>query len=469
MLQRSCVVGVIGAMCALSQVAHADRLHMTDGTIHEGTVLMETEASIVLDTMVDGQRTKITLDPYDVKKIERAPVPEGFFGDTDTPGPSRPKPAPAKQEPVNQEPHKTAKPSPAKGTSTRPKGVTVGTYAVVPIEGVFGEDISPVGVREALELAKRRGVQHIVFDLDSPGGYVWAADQIANIMAEFDEHFDYHAHVRNAFSASIWVVFSCDTITMAPGSSLGAAVGYTTSETGVEAVDAKFTSARISMLRGRASAKGHADALIAPMMEMTAQLYTWLDDAGEPVVSNDPPKGNPDGLRHLDNASQVLTLTVDDAVSIGLATQTAGGHKSLGDLLTIADWNHLAALGERPMAHRGKELRKLVDTVDQGMPKLQGLIETAVAEHPDNVPLDYYAGSGMLTPGSQQKWREQTDIALRAWRNVFEAFRGLDALAAQFEKVGGIERFPRQELQDIGVRVDEEIRSLEANRNRRYR
>ncbi|MCA9292475.1 MAG: hypothetical protein KDA20_01535 [Phycisphaerales bacterium] len=465
----ACIVGaVLCALGATARIAQADRVIMTDGTVHQGLIVVETDAAIVLDTMVNGERTKITIDPYDVKNVERKPLPRGFFG-ADDPAPAQaPQSAPTNAKDTNKDSTRPQR-TPANNRSTnRPKGITDGTYAVIPIEGVFGEDISPVGVREALELAKRRSIRHIVFDIDSPGGYTWAADRIVEVLAEFDEDFDYHAHIRNAFSASIWVVFSCDTITMAPGSSVGAAVTFAQTETGVEAVDAKFTSARISTLRNLAKAKGHADALIAPMMDMPAQLYAWRDADGQPVVSNDPPSGNPIGLRHLDNESQVLTLTVDDAIDIGLATQVQGGHRALGEQLAIDGWNHLPNLCERPMAQRGKELRKLVDTVDQGLPKLRELIEKAVAEHPSNVQVTYYTESGLLTPGSQQKWRDQTDIALRAWNDVFEAFRGLDLLTSQFEKVGGIERFPRQELQEIGVRVDEEIRNLRANRMRTH-
>ncbi len=440
----------------------ADRIHMTDGAVHEGVVVAELNSSIVLDTVIRGVRTKLTLDMYDVDRIERMPVPDGFFGE-DAPPDTTTTPKPKRTKEKDQaEPDRS---TPAR----RRNGMTDGSYGVIPIEGVFGEDISPVGVREALQIAKRRDIRHIVFDINSGGGKVWAADSIANIMAEFDADFTYHAHIRNAFSASIWIVFSCDTITMTPGSSVGAAVVYTNMDEGVQAVEAKFASAKIAQLRGRASVKGHPDVLIAPMMDMTAQLFVWHDEHGNPILSNDSPSGSPANLKHLDNASQVLTLTVTDAEDIGLAKLCTRGHEGLGDLLGIADWNHAPNVCERAVARRGKELRTLVDTVEKGLPKLNVLIERAVAEHPSNFELNYYRSTGALTPNSQRLWRTQTDRALIAWRNVFQAFKQLDSLASRFEKVGGIERFPRDELQEVGQRVDEEIQDLQNNRNRRTR
>lgn len=112
-------------------------------------------------------------------------------------------------------------------------------YLEIPLCGIFGEpayridrrtgleltdNTSPEVIERTLEFASKNGIRHIVFRIDSPGGLLSTAEAIVEVMDKYDDDLEYHALVKTGLSASIWLIFACDTIHVSSDTVIGAAV-----------------------------------------------------------------------------------------------------------------------------------------------------------------------------------------------------------------------------------------------------
>jgi len=194
----------------------------------------------------------------------------------------------------------------------------------VPLVGTFGEDIYPKSIAVALDWAAGHGVSDIVFRLDSPGGEVWAAQRIVEIMDRHADQFRYHALVVRGISASIWPAFACATISMPPGSTLGGAVVYHV-DSGSAEVDMKMNSILSAELSARAERNGHDPAVVRAMMASEPELYAWrprdTDDAWHLTDAREDAyfESNRREIETIDTRTTVLTLTTNRAAWLGVA------------------------------------------------------------------------------------------------------------------------------------------------------
>ncbi|HEX6069783.1 MAG TPA: ATP-dependent Clp protease proteolytic subunit, partial [Longimicrobiaceae bacterium] len=153
----------------------------------------------------------------------------------------------------------------------------------IPVTGVVELGLAPF-ISRSLDEAAEAGAVAAVLDIDTPGGRVDAAQQIADALG--DARIPVYAYVnRRALSAGALIALATDRIYMRPGSSLGAATPVTGEG---EKASEKMVSAMRSEFRALAEAAG------------------------------------------LDPAGKLLTLSTADAVRIGYAQE-------------VADWDALLA------------------------------------------------------------------------------------------------------------------------------
>jgi ClpP class serine protease len=128
---------------------------------------------------------------------------------------------------------KDTKKKPTSIIKTDPKDEeSKGDFLIVPLKGEFGTDIYPLGVINAMDWCVKNKVPQIVFVIDSPGGYVWAAEYMAEKMAEKDAALKFTMVIDSAISASIWPAFASDRWFVTPAAIFGGAVVYSVSDTG---------------------------------------------------------------------------------------------------------------------------------------------------------------------------------------------------------------------------------------------
>lgn len=430
-----------------------DVIKTRDGREFVGVIVSETSATVVIDTIVANIRSKVTLRRGEIASLERGPVPDGFFeparpaAPRDRGGATRPATTPRRTDPA-----------PARGAAMALE---------IPIEGVFGEDIIPLGVANALDKAARRGVEHIVFRINSNGGYVWAAEDIARIMDERAGDFTYHALIEKAVSASIWVALSCDTMHMTPDASIGAAVVFSQDETTGDAeVDAKMNSAIAANLAARAEAHGFSGDVVRAMVIGDAELWSWTNNAGEVRVGAERPSGARDAQR-LDSRETVLTLTAQQAARIGFAQPVAEPTlDALAEALGDGVWRGAGTTGrvemERARARAEpvfKKFRLLIDEINAGIARAKDADPRAY-----QYTIDY---GGNLTDKSRRDWERRTDEAIRHWNRVRAALVELERLERDREALKMSRWIETVNIQSLFDQVTEHVDRLTRERDQR--
>ena len=173
----------------------------------------------------------------------------------------------------------------------------------VPVTGVVEMGLAPF-IERAIREAEGAGVSVIVLDIDTPGGRVDSAERIADAIS--DSGVPVYAFVnRRAFSAGALIALATRGIYMRPGSVLGAVTPVDGS--GTKAPE-KIVSAMRSEMRALAEAHGLDPAVAEAMVDESLAV--------------------PDVVE----AGQLLTLTTEEAVRIGYATQTENFATLLDDL-----------------------------------------------------------------------------------------------------------------------------------------
>jgi len=168
------------------------------------------------------------------------------------------------------------------------------TVVRIPVAGVVELGLAPF-IERSLEEAAAQGVSAVVLDMDTPGGRVDAAERIADAIS--DSAVPVYTLVnRRAFSAGALIALSTQGIYMRPGSVIGAA---TPVDGGGQKAPEKIVSAMRSEMRALAEARGLDPRVAEAMVDESIEI---------PGVSE---------------AGQLLTLTTEEAVGIGYATEVA--------------------------------------------------------------------------------------------------------------------------------------------------
>jgi len=140
---------------------------------------------------------------------------------------------------------------------------------VIPIKGMIERGLQYV-VRRGVNQAIANNASAIIFDMDTPGGRLDAAEEILKIIA--------NANIRtytfvnpNAISAGAIISFGTDEIWMAPGSKIGDAMPIMMSPFGTpaempEGIEEKAVSYVAALIRTTAERKGHDPRLAEKMV-----------------------------------------------------------------------------------------------------------------------------------------------------------------------------------------------------------
>jgi len=174
---------------------------------------------------------------------------------------------------------------------------------IIPIKKMIEPALLYV-VRRGVDEAVRNNAQAIIFEMDTPGGSVNAAEGIINAITHTE--IPTYTFVENdAFSAGAIIALATKHIYMAPGSVIGAATPMMMSPMGgvqemPEEVKEKMTSAVAAMVRSAAEQGGHdkelAEAMVRADMEYSVngqiiskegRLLTLTNEEAEQRVGED--------------------------------------------------------------------------------------------------------------------------------------------------------------------------------------
>lgn len=177
----------------------------------------------------------------------------------------------------------------------------------IPLHGVVEYGLAPF-IKRSLQEAAAAHAAAAVLDMETPGGRIDAAEEIVDAVQ--DAPLPVYTFVdRRAFSAGAMIALATAHIYMRPGAVLGAATPVTGN--GHKASE-KIVSAMRSEMRSLAQAHGLDPAVAEAMVD---------EDIAVPGVVP---------------AGQLLTLTTDEAVRVGYATEVENWHGLLSALRMTA-------------------------------------------------------------------------------------------------------------------------------------
>ena len=178
--------------------------------------------------------------------------------------------------------------------SAAPAFAQSGAVYRVTVTGVVELGLAPY-IERSVEEAAAADAAMILLEMDTPGGRVDAAERIADALS--DSPIPVYTFVnRRAFSAGALIALSTDGIYMRPGSVIGAATPV--DGTGQKAPE-KIVSAMRSEMRALAEAAGLDPDVAAAMVDEDVEIEGIIE------------------------AGKLLTLTTEEAVAIGYATEVA--------------------------------------------------------------------------------------------------------------------------------------------------
>lgn len=437
-------LAILTAFCCLG-LARGDVVTLKDGRVFEGTILEETNAKVVIDTKVANIRSTETFPKFRVASIDRKPLPEGFFDDPspredDAREPVRAPeraPEPAGRAPERPAREPTAREEEDEDDDARGAPNERTRYAVVPVQGGIGREVSAYALREAFDDIRKRRVEHVVLVVDSPGGYVYEANQILETLGEYDGALTYHVYIDGgAISAATVFAASADYLYVAPEARLGGAVAYTeSSSSGAAEVDAKFNSIWASELASRAEAKGHnADAFRA-MVVQDAEL--WLAPDGS--LSAQRPGA---GAEQLDTRSTILTLTGAQMIRAGIAEALPGGPDSIGEARGLPGWTVMRGLGERAVEKAAGERERLDERRAKALDVLERATKDLAREDPRTKSYTIVVMTRTRKRGmegdSMQRWVRHSDAALKAVNLQIAALEELGDVHRRAKQIGAM-------------------------------
>ncbi|MFO0856474.1 MAG: hypothetical protein U0640_03850 [Phycisphaerales bacterium] len=333
-----------------------------------------------------------------------------------------------------------------------------GRYFVVELAGEFGKDIHAPGIKATIADAKKANATHIVFKLDSAGGFVKDAEAIHNVLSEDIGNMKVITIVSQAFSASVWVLCNSDYIFFDGKDAAGAAVIFNKGEDGAPtAVEAKFASGWWATIATAAERHNQSADVYRAMMIQEAELFSWTI-AGELKVDGRRPEDvNAINIRELDTKETVLSLTPRLAESIGFGQKLpTGGLPDIGKILQLTKWEEVKSSNSDPMRRTTSVLKPIDKQVEECRTRIKKNIEQVylkidaakarreMAERASpeaTVTVYYREGSGYLTAGSQQAWRQQTERAISAWRDYQDTLKAIDTAQGNYtESIAALER-----------------------------
>ncbi len=164
---------------------------------------------------------------------------------------------------------------------------------IIPIEGEIDRSLT-VFVRRSIEKALSENIQHIIFEIDTFGGRVDSALQLAALIGSLSE-VSTTAYVglnpegtAVSWSAGALIAFSADRIYMAPGTSIGSAAPIIQSPEGTEAADEKTVSALRTQMAAIAEKNNYPKAIAIAMVDSDSEVIeAYFDDQLQILTRSD--------------------------------------------------------------------------------------------------------------------------------------------------------------------------------------
>jgi len=173
---------------------------------------------------------------------------------------------------------------PALGAAAQDEDITLvgggeDVIVVCPVTGVIEPGVSVV-IQRAIQEAEDLNAKAIIFRVDTPGGRVDSAVEIATAIQGAPCRTIAYIEGMGAISAGALISYACNDIIMTPGSNIGAATPVIPSAQGMLPTGEKEVSFMRAKMRALAESNGHNPDLAQAMVDKDIELRSYIDDAG---------------------------------------------------------------------------------------------------------------------------------------------------------------------------------------------
>lgn len=291
--------------------ALADKLHLKDGRVLEGTITSETADYLYFQIKVGGIVHTDIFSMSDIKKIERDsvtnPTPTPATGSTTTPGPAS---KPARKDDV----HRIAI------LNFGPPSTWGGVC-----EDMVGREVSAAAFERAIEPLKRDGVTDVVIRINSGGGALLEIEKFHKVFQEYKTTFRTVCWVESAISAAAMAPWVIEEFYMMPNGNIGACTGWSGQLQAVDGVQLQ----EVLLMMERASKIANREPLIMRAMQIQQPLSATVD----PVTDNVKWSGDTSGDRIINPEGQILTFNAQDAVKYKFAKAICTSKEELAEAM----------------------------------------------------------------------------------------------------------------------------------------
>ncbi len=222
----------------------------------------------------------------------------------------------------------------------------------IPIHGEIDRALT-VFLRRSIEKAVDQNASYIIFDVDTFGGRVDSALQIATLIGSADTA-ETIAYVTTSpestgvsWSAGALISFSCSVIYMAPGTSMGAAAPVIMGQEGPQAASEKVVSAVRGQMAALAEKNGYPKDIAKAMVDQDIELReVYIDGelraAAAEEISYIEREAKKNGQtvelgKIISPAGKLLTLTAMEMERYGVSSGTMPGLEDLLKELNISE------------------------------------------------------------------------------------------------------------------------------------
>ncbi len=240
------------------------------------------------------------------------------------------------------------------GTVARPVlPEALDNVVIIPIHGEIRYRSSSKVFAQQVARARASGAQMVILELDTPGGSTADMEGIANtIINELGDIYTVAYVKPNAISAGAFVSVACDEIVMTDSGMIGDAMPIMVGSGGIQEIPENERGKIESFLRGDirrlATRNGYSVPLCEGMITLTHRIWLIRNDAtgelrlinaddeahllsdtpGEPLYI-DPEMADWVMLRIVDDERELVTLTAQEAYSLGLIDHTLNDYDEL--------------------------------------------------------------------------------------------------------------------------------------------
>ena len=217
---------------------------------------------------------------------------------------------------------------------------------IVPIKGPIDLGLSGF-VRRLLKEAKTNNAKAIILEIDTFGGRVDAAVEIADVLEKIKPTLTVAFIDDHAWSAGALISLACEKIIMSPGSSIGSAEPRPMQQFGSkdEFADEKTVSAIRTKFKALAQENNYPANLALAMVDQDFEIkqakikeeikILTVQELGE--IQQQYKKGDIQIIKTISKEGKLLNLTAGEAKEFGLACEVLNNRNAVLDYLGLTE------------------------------------------------------------------------------------------------------------------------------------